>query len=144
MADNKNTSDLFSSREVAEIKRVAGGGEISISKISSHTLPLDFSNYSINSTNIDTSSITQSQLFNVSCKRVDVKISGVAVYAYLNLYIEWTTGGKTIDSYFNLPISFSSEKDTFTLYPSNNVLLSLPTNYNISNASATINYFTIS
>lgn len=26
MADNKNTSDLFSSREVAEIKRVAGGG----------------------------------------------------------------------------------------------------------------------
>lgn len=26
MADNKNQSDLFSSREVAEIKRVAGGG----------------------------------------------------------------------------------------------------------------------
>lgn len=144
MADNKNQSDLFSSREVAEIKRVAGGGEISMSKTSSHSLPLNYPDCSIYSNNIDTSSTSQSQLFNVSCKRLHVKINGIAVYAYLNLYIEWSSGGKTLETYFNLPISFSSEKDSFTLYPSENVLLSLPTTYNISKIVATINYFTLS
>lgn len=81
MADNKNQSDLFSSREVAEIKRVAGG----VPNLSD-SINLKIGGINISSTNVDDASNLSIVSILISSP-ITIPSNAIDVFAYvINTY----------------------------------------------------------